>query len=126
MKKSEEIIDGMKRALTESNKFGVCCFTSEFVSEALALLKEQEPRVLTLDEIMEKTRDDVVYLEHMDGSLICQPAIPLGEPVWDKECLNFAAGWRTGGNYQKENYGETWRCWTSRPTDEQREATQWN
>ena len=22
-------------------------------------------------------------------------------------------------------YGKTWRCWTSRPTDEQREATPW-
>lgn len=25
-----------------------------------------------------------------------------------------------------ELYGSKWRCWTSRPTDEQREATPWN
>ena len=25
-----------------------------------------------------------------------------------------------------EEYGETWRCWPQRPTDEQREATPWN
>lgn len=24
-----------------------------------------------------------------------------------------------------KSYGKTWRCWTSRPTDEQREATPW-
>ena len=24
-----------------------------------------------------------------------------------------------------ENYGVNWRCWTSRPTDEQREAIPW-
>lgn len=28
-------------------------------------------------------------------------------------------------SYSSENYGRTWRCWTSRPTDEQREATPW-
>ena len=27
--------------------------------------------------------------------------------------------------YIPEDYGKTWRCWTSRPTDEQREAVKW-
>ena len=27
--------------------------------------------------------------------------------------------------YDLDDYGKTWRCWTSRPTDEQREAEPW-
>lgn len=25
-----------------------------------------------------------------------------------------------------ENYGKTWRCWTAKPTDEQRKAVKWD
>lgn len=97
----------------------------DLAKDVLALLKAKEPRVLTLEEVAGKTRDDVVYLEHMDGGLICQPAIPLGDSPFDDAYLNFAAGWRTAGNYPKKNYGETWRCWTSRPTEEQRREAAW-
>ena len=27
--------------------------------------------------------------------------------------------------YDADNYGKRWRCWTSHPTDEQREITPW-
>ena len=27
--------------------------------------------------------------------------------------------------WRSDEYGKTWRCWTSRPTDEQMEATPW-
>ena len=27
--------------------------------------------------------------------------------------------------FECSEYNQTWRCWTSRPTDEQREATPW-
>ena len=29
------------------------------------------------------------------------------------------------GKFECSEYNQTWRCWTSRPTDEQREATPW-
>lgn len=38
------------------------------------------------------------------------------------KALTSAAG-RT--KYDIANYGKTWRCWASRPTDEEREATVW-
>ena len=28
--------------------------------------------------------------------------------------------------YSKKNYGKDWRCWTQRPTDEQRKAVKWD
>ena len=30
------------------------------------------------------------------------------------------------GHFDNKYYGKTWRCWTARPTDEQREAAKWN
>jgi hypothetical protein len=28
-------------------------------------------------------------------------------------------------NFEMDGYGSQWRCWTQRPTDEQREVTPW-
>ena len=62
------------------------------IDDIIALLKEKEPRVMTLEEMQKiaSIRDGAIWLEA-------------------------GAGW----------YGKTWRCWTSRPTDEQREAAPW-
>ena len=42
--------------------------------------------------------------------------VELCYPFYDKD-------YRERSDYA--TYGKTWRCWTSRPTDEQREATPW-
>lgn len=92
----------------------------------LRLLNSQEPRVMTLEEVIERKDSDAVWVEHMDGDMIVQPAVLLPSFLdTDKDCIHFASSWRTGGSYSRRSYGTKWRCWTSRPTDEQREATQW-
>lgn len=96
------------------------------MDDALALLKAREPRVLTLEEVIERKDSDAVWVEHMDGKMIVQPAVLLPSFLdTDKDCIHFASSWRTGGSYSRRSYGTKWRCWTSRPTDEQREATPW-
>lgn len=101
-----------------------CDYTDKMpavLGDALALLKEQEARVLNLFEI----KLDTVYW--MEKANIVRP--------WP---VAFA---RLHGNPEKlfyeEYYGEDWdvseyriakkgwRCWTSRPTDEQRKAVPW-
>lgn len=98
--------------------------------DALALLKAQEPRVLTLEEVR--------------GSL--------KQPIWKEVCSSHKylyTGWvlaydiQTGQGitgtrlgmaepsgrvvwYRLEDYGTKWRCWDKRPTEEQREAVPWN
>lgn len=90
-------------------------------TDALALLKAQEPRVMTLEEIRLANGGDV-WLE-LSGNIA--------------EDVLFAAtidGCGTKGvhtryealdykMYGVKPYG--WRCWTSRPTDKQREAVKW-
>lgn len=71
------------------------------------LLNTQEPRILTYEEAMLDTDCDVVWIE-MKGPMPCIDD--------DGGMLEF----------KKEEFGKTWRPWSSVPTDEQREATPWN
>ena len=93
--------------------------------DALALLKAQEPRVMTLDEV-----NRFVF----GSPYIVETNIPGDEP---RLMYGLYSHHGTAGNYTFDtvdrrrnlfevDYDRFWRCWTSRPTDEQREAIPWN
>ena len=93
--------------------------------DALELLKAQEPRVMTLEEVTEhNNQDGCVWFEQPTYNPVAafvrkeefeieviSPYI-LGNPI-------------NHGYWLSSNYNVAWRCWTSRPTDEQREAIPW-
>lgn len=100
--------------------------------DALALLKAQEPRVMTLEEVVAHYSLPPVFPDdfgmQFDYLNDIQPLyfdfLHSEDPWivhWRKydEVNKYLYGW-------KANYGKTWRCWTSRPTDEQREKVKWN
>ena len=137
----ERAIKGLECCTKYPNEFGDCmggdcpygprieCH-KELLQDALALLKAQEPRVMTLEEVR--------------GSL--------KQPIWEEvrsSHKNLYTGWVLAYDIQKgqgitgtrlgmaepsgrmawyglEDYGTKWRCWDKRPTDEQREDTPWN
>lgn len=91
----------------------------ETVLNSWDLLKQQEPRVMTLAEALAA---DYVYLEiKLHASLPCDCCILAIDP--DGGILPLKKGF--AGYLDGEEYGKTWRCWTQRPTDEQREAAPW-
>lgn len=45
------------------------------------------------------------------------------DPVWE-EWRSVDSGWMMP-SHDYNGYGTSWRCWTSRPTDEQRAAEAW-
>ena len=73
-------------------------------TDAIALLKEQEPRLLNYDEISDH---ECVYMEFY-GKKDIYPS------------LNYEA--RT---WAKEKYGQYWRVWSNKPTEEQRRSVKW-
>lgn len=91
---------------------------------AVKALEEQEPRVLTLEET--ETCDDVVWMDKN---------IPEWEimPVFVNETGRYLDTFitRSGWRFQEAkcrgygNYGETWRCWSAKPSNEKREDTPW-
>lgn len=101
--------------------------------EVMNYLSAQEPRVLTLDELDALGDNAIVWLECLytvDGmkTTTLQPAIYQSENSGPEEdgyyCV--VSSWSHSGFYHKDNYGGDWRCWTSRPTDEQRRAESWD
>ena len=84
------------------------------------------PRLLTPEELFNV---EVVFLEEYcdpeDGvEYIIRPAILISSK---NGCVNFLAdmGDETDVWLLFDEYGKTWRCWNSKPTDEQREAVKW-
>lgn len=106
----------------------ICYGTVGLMADALSLLKAQEPRVMTLEEI-EDALDNVVWLD-----------IPGAENLADGFSLIMAYSSKNGfvlldspfgdnpsqDRFEYTDYNKTWRCWTARPTDEQREAVKWD
>ena len=104
-----------------------CRKSVKWIDDALALLKAQEPRVMTLSGVRNLKESTPVWLEDVykkdvigalfmrdySGTKCVDFAIVRD---WNHECVT--------ANYM--DYGIRWRCWTSRPTDEQREATPWD
>ena len=88
----------------------------QLISDALSLLKAQEPRVMTLEESGE---DIEIWYESING------ACGYGDLCYDSKA-DLALYTPHGIKGVEESaYNKTWRCWTSKPTDEQRAATPW-
>lgn len=126
----EKVIRGLECCIVgdgHSPKCEVCPYTTigddtcdsmdALLGDALALLKAQEARVMTLGEVREwvgKQRVDrePICVEVKDS--IC--AWIVSDEYWDMQM---------DINLSSDLYGKTWRCWTSRPTAAEREATPW-
>ena len=99
------------------------------------LLKAQEPRVMTVEEVVGNIvleRGVMLWFEFNDSikelsakdieynDYLCDDDMPtLHEPNLK---------WRDNGYLDGvivSEYNDVFRCWTSRPTDEQREAVKW-
>ena len=87
---------------------------------ALKMLKAQEPRVMTADEVQE---DKLVWIEVPQSDEIW-PAL-LRETDWFGHPTWAMRGYALGGYYLHSGYGRDWRCWTAKPTEDQRLAAKW-
>lgn len=122
MDELEKVIEGLE-SIKETleimrDKQGVT-----WVANAIAMLKAQVPRVMTLMEVL---ATEVVYAEDIDKAEI----IPVLVDRWAHDSIVLVRARLMGSPSLTiypliSEYGKRWRCWTSRPTDEQREATPW-
>lgn len=107
------------------------------IMDALELLRAQEPRVMTVEEVVGHIvlgHDKKMYFEFDDGEIeelnakdiayndyLCDEDMPtLYEPN-----LKWLCGKLYDGVIVVE-YNIVWRCWTVRPTGEQMEAVKWD
>ena len=101
----------------------------EAVEIAIDALEAQEPRMMTLEELDGLQEDDVVFVEIKpvrDLTCISVELVRFVEKVQDPATWVELHTTDSAGFYMTRKTTEpNWRCWTSRPTDEQREATSW-
>lgn len=98
------------------------------LKDSLALLREQEPRVMTVEELC-RARGKPAWFEARNGRLYTGWVL-----IYDVQTGLGITGTRVGvtepGHVtiwpNVELYGQKWRCWTGEPTEEQRRATAWN
>lgn len=155
MDKREKVIKGLeycaascKGAWDDNNG---CPYMSDFCSlgpnyngrcvdllcaDALALLKAQKPRLLSVEEVVGYVilkRDKTLWFEFRGGIMeINTKDIVYNDFICDEDCPrlddpNFE--WVDEGKCDGviiEEYNDTFRCWTSRPTDAQRDELKWD
>jgi hypothetical protein len=92
----------------------------KYSEDAIALLKAQEPRVIDFDDVV---GGDECWLEAVNGACgyaDCYACTGTGE------VQVFRCNFDNPQYIMASDYLKTWRCWTSRPTDAQREAVKWD
>ena len=127
--------------IAEENGNGWVFVRTDVLYEAIDLLKAQEPRVLTREEVFGDKIVEAKYEAAEDGSF---PAgITLKTATFNglvdvqgydsKDGLTVCAEFSDDPMDEDmvvwrpvDDYGKTWRCWSARPTDEQREAVKWD
>lgn len=118
--------DGCAEGCPYFHRYGSDC-AMRLKEDALALLKAQEPCVLTVDEIRSAFKGSV-WFESRNGRVYTGWAL-----VYDIQVGRGITGERLGLTQDNghvmwlrlEDYGKTWRCWSSRPTEEQMRAEAW-
>lgn len=127
----EKVIRGLECCLA-ATKCGMCPYNTEddlwcgnnnpLLEDALAVLKAQEPRVMTLEEV-KAFEWDYCYLEQER-----QPGKEYRMIAGDYAltCITWPSITSMRIEHGDNSYGVKWRCWTSRPDEKTREATPWN
>jgi hypothetical protein len=132
----EMVIEGLEMSYRYSNvDENNTLVPQQLVLDALALLKAQEPRLVTVEEVVGcvilkrnitlwfEFRNEIKAMNAKDivyNDFLCDEDFPtLSDPN-----LEWADGGKRDGVIIAE-YNDTFRCWTSRPTDEQRGAVKW-
>lgn len=96
-------------------------------------IRPDEPRVMTLEEVVEHFSLPPEFGDDPDAQEDYYEDIqPLYFEYPDQEARPWAIHWRGFAQSQRylderrHTYNRGWRCWTARPTDEQRKAVKWD
>lgn len=138
--------DGEYRLVFRTDSFDNCCAVEEYCASIIRDGKARNSsvaRVLSIDEVKdigyrqyEEHEVEPVWLEAWAKSPGTGYVLYMALLSYDKE----EEAWNEPGDtlvytkffgtdlddtFYPEDYGRHWRCWTAKPTDEQRKTTEW-
>ena len=105
-------------------------YTMYIIKDALELLKEQEARVLTVEELTDRLKTPILKetkSSHKDlyNGWVLAYDLQKGQGITTGLRLGMAEPSGRVVWYRMDDYGKTWRCWTKKPTDERKKAVKW-
>ena len=122
-KACDELLKDALELLKEQKNLIDCLVEDQVkkIDEMDELLKEQQPRLLTLEEVKQA---EVVWCEWgcAEGYVVCMLFDKI-DPDGDYRLIESNGG---GLYYSSSEYNESWRCWSARPTAEQMKETRWD
>ena len=93
------------------------------IDAVIEMIKLQEPRVMTFEELSAINGGDIVWIE--DRSLN-QMIVGIKYQSPSENCYYvMLIGSKRPQPFSKELYRVNWRCWTSRPDEKRRAETPW-
>ena len=101
----------------------MCNTINMYCNDALALLKEQESRVMTPKEFDEVRLSKPVWLEVGNMGLLEPALFRYLRPEYGRVAFSLIENRAIERDVTEYNWG--WRCWTSRPSPEQMRDTPW-
>ena len=110
----------------------------EVPSDALALIRQQQERIMELEaaqtaRVMTLEELDAIYKEWRTWPFNTPPYLWMTVNPNVRQTRGFWICWRDimyslendSPFYVRENYGKVWKIWTAEPTDEQQKAVKW-
>lgn len=133
VEKREKVIRGLECCLKFVDQGGCpeeCPYRSDgrcyetIKRDALALLKEQEPRVLTPREFDEVRLSKPVWLEVRNMDLLEPALFRYQRSEYGKVAFSLIENRAIERDVTEYYWG--WRCWSAEPGDEVRKETKWD
>ena len=130
MTEREDTIERIERVLKLTHKKSITVTIPRLTAElAVSILKAQEPRAMTLEELDAIYQKEITHVWPFDTPpymfMTVNPNVRLVSGFW--------ICWRdimyslenNSPFYVRENYGKEWIIWTKKPTVAQLEAVKW-
>ena len=124
--KREEIIRDLLERSSGAGAGQYISIRCDVAREIVAMLKEQDPRVMTREEL--EDWDGAIFFEAFETDMyyaLIENVEPTAGMDGEYVLVNVVPGEHHRRIWGGEHYGSIWRCWTSRPTPEQMRETKW-
>ena len=104
----------------------------DMYSEVISLLSKQHTKIVPLNDLYSLPENDLYYLETRKT---LRQAFTLKHYIYPKWCcrneidrhkLELMTTANLSRRWEFALYGKTWRLWTGKPSEEQREEAKWN
>ena len=112
----------------------------EYIDDAIAILRQQEPRVITANEVKRIGADNfcawssedltILWVEGFGKNGIAPVVAKWDEDDWNGEPNDIIHAYYFGSDLDEKfnlnEYNKTWRLWTNKPTKTQRMGATWD